>query len=51
MVCGEDNFAGEKVFEYFRVVDEMSLNIFRILMGGRWKRVSPRGSRVVDGRK
>ena len=27
------------------------MNISKILMGGRWKRVSPRGSRVVDGRK
>ena len=27
------------------------LNIFRILMGGRWKRVSPRASRVIDYRK
>ena len=40
-----------KVFEYFRVVAEKSLNISRILMGGGWKRVSPRGSRVFDGRK
>ena len=40
-----------KGLEYFRVVDEKSLNISRTLMGGRWKRVSPRGSRVVDGRK
>ena len=48
--------AGEKVFEYFRVVDEKSLNIFgllvrslnisRILMGEKWKRGSPRGSRL-----
>ena len=27
------------------------MNISRILMGGSWKRVSPRGSRVVDGGK
>ena len=40
-----------KVFEYFRVVDEKSLNISRRLMGGKWKRFSPPGSRVVDGRK
>ena len=59
-------FAGEKVFEYFRVVDELrlrqfcrrkslwtfsgadekSLNISRILMGEKWKRGSPRGSRL-----
>ena len=41
----------KKVFEYFRVVDGKSSNISRILMGGRWKGVSPRGSRVVDGSK
>ena len=35
-----------KVFEYFRVVGEKSLNISRILMGERWKRGSPRGSRL-----
>ena len=35
-----------KVFEYFRVVGEMSLNISRILMGEKWKRGSPRGSRL-----
>ena len=40
-----------KVFEYFQNIDEKSLNISRILMRGRWKRVSPRGGRVVDGRK
>ena len=34
-----------KVFEYFRVVGEKSLNISRILMGEKWKRGSPRGSR------
>ena len=37
-----------KVVEYFQVVDEKSLNISRILMRGRWKRVSSGGSRVVD---
>ena len=31
--------------------DEKSLNISRMLMGGRWKRVSPRGSKVVDGKQ
>ena len=36
-----------KVFEYFRVVVEKSLNISRILMRWRWKSVSPRGRRVV----
>ena len=40
-----------KVFHYFQVVDEKSSNISRILMRRRWKRVSPRGSGVVDGRK
>ena len=35
-----------KVFEYFRVVGEKSLNISRILMGEKWKRGSPRGSRL-----
>ena len=35
-----------KVFEYFRVVGEKSLNISRTLMGGKWKRGSPRGSRL-----
>ena len=59
-------FAGEKVFEYFRVVDDLrlrqncrrkslwifsgadekSLNISRTLMGEKWKRGSPRGSRL-----
>ena len=42
MICGQDKFAGEKVFEYFRVVDEESLNISRIWVKVRWKRVSPR---------
>ena len=40
-----------KVFEYFRVVGEKSLNISWFLMEGRWKRVSPPGSKVVDGRQ
>ena len=40
-----------KDFEYFQNIDEKSLNISRILMRGRWKRVSPRETRVVDGRK
>ena len=35
-----------KVFEYFRVVGEKSLSISRILMGEKWKRGSPRGSRL-----
>ena len=35
-----------KVFEYFRVVGEKSLNISRILMGEKWKRGSPRGSKL-----
>ena len=35
-----------KVFEYFRVVGEKSLNISRISMGEKWKRGSPRGSRL-----
>ena len=35
-----------KVFEYFRVVGEKSLNISRILMGEKRKRGSPRGSRL-----
>ena len=34
-----------KVFGYFWVVGEKSLNVSRILMGGKWKRGSPRGSR------
>ena len=37
-----------KVFEYFRVVGEKSLNISRILMGEKWKRGSPRGSRLEN---
>ena len=28
MVCGSDNFAGGKVFEYFRVVDDLRLRQF-----------------------
>ena len=39
-------FAGKKVFEYFRVFGGKSLNISRILMGEKWKRGSPRGSRL-----
>ena len=35
-----------KVFEYFRVVGEKSLNISIISMGEKWKRGSPRGSRL-----
>ena len=35
-----------KVFECFRVVGEKSFNISRILMGEKWKRSSPRGSRL-----
>ena len=38
--------AGEKVFDYFRFVDDKSLIISRILMGEKWKRGSPRGSRL-----
>ena len=41
-----NEIAGEKVFEYFRVVGEKSLKISRILMGEKWKRGSPRGSRL-----
>ena len=42
MICGYDNFAGEKVFEYFEDIDDLrwktslqakkSLNVFRIMM-------------------
>ena len=35
-----------KVFEYFLVVGEKSLNFSRILMGEKWKRGSPRRSRL-----
>ena len=35
-----------KVFEYFRVVGGKSLNISRIMMGEKWKRGSPRGSKL-----
>ena len=38
-----------KVFEYFRVVGEKSLNFSRILMRGKRKRVSPRGNRLESG--
>ena len=38
-----------KVIEYFRVVGEKSLEISRILMGEKWKRSSPRRSRLESG--
>ena len=60
LVAAGTLLAGQKVFEYFRGADDLrlrqvagekSLNIFRVLMRGSWKRVSPRGSRLVDGSK
>ena len=35
-----------KIYEYIRVVGEKSVNFSRILMGEKWKRGSPRGSRL-----
>ena len=28
MICGKDNFAGEKVFEYFQDTDDLRLRQF-----------------------
>ena len=55
MICGQDKFAGEKVFEYFRVVDDLQLRqICRrkslwIFSGCWWKVVEY--FQNIDGRK